>query len=310
MFKLLVYLVFIVSMGLAALGIILAVRLRNRHKSDIFSSLLYFLVFIFTFGFYVIWGQAFIQAYLKPFIGQDIIQKVSDISILPGLPFLVFAWLMLIRFSGIISGKKFTNWNLFWFLLINIGIIIAIGLFLAENTAVKPAFLLRYYFIIMNFTYSFSTSALIFSKPEGRSFIHEYDRKKIAGGIMTAMILQCALLVLFDLDRLIALGFVVAFFAGNSFLPIYLNYGTMITATEPEASDEVSLEGFCKKYDISPRETDIVREICGGLSNKEISDKLFITLQTVKDHTHRIYIKTNVRSRVQLINLVKEEMRG
>jgi hypothetical protein len=27
----------------------------------------------------------------------------------------------------------------------------------------------------------------------------------------------------------------------------------------------------------------------------------------VKDHTHRIYIKTNVRSRVQLINLVKEE---
>jgi DNA-binding NarL/FixJ family response regulator len=57
---------------------------------------------------------------------------------------------------------------------------------------------------------------------------------------------------------------------------------------------------------VSPRETDIIREICNGLSNKEISDKLFISLQTVKDHTHRIYIKTNVRSRVQLINLVRE----
>ncbi|MBW6501428.1 MAG: LuxR C-terminal-related transcriptional regulator [Bacteroidales bacterium] len=57
---------------------------------------------------------------------------------------------------------------------------------------------------------------------------------------------------------------------------------------------------------MSPRETDIIREICNGLSNKEIADKLFISLQTVKDHTHRIYIKTNVKSRVQLINLVQD----
>jgi DNA-binding NarL/FixJ family response regulator len=68
----------------------------------------------------------------------------------------------------------------------------------------------------------------------------------------------------------------------------------------------LSFEDFCSKYDISPRESDIIREICNGLSNKEISERLFISLQTVKDHTHRIYIKTNVRSRVQLINLVKD----
>jgi len=50
----------------------------------------------------------------------------------------------------------------------------------------------------------------------------------------------------------------------------------------------------------------VIREICNGLSNKEISERLFISLQTVKDHTHRIYIKTNVRSRVQLINFLRE----
>ena len=54
---------------------------------------------------------------------------------------------------------------------------------------------------------------------------------------------------------------------------------------------DLSFEEFCKKFEVSPRETDIVREICNGLSNKEISEKLFISLQTVKDHTHRIYIK-------------------
>jgi DNA-binding NarL/FixJ family response regulator len=80
----------------------------------------------------------------------------------------------------------------------------------------------------------------------------------------------------------------------------------LFTVFESEPEKDYSLEEFCKKFEVSPRETDIIREICNGLSNKEISEKLFISLQTVKDHTHRIYIKTNVKSRVQLIYLVKE----
>ena len=100
--------------------------------------------------------------------------------------------------------------------------------------------------------------------------------------------------------------FIFTFFAGNTFLPVYFNYGTLLTAFTGEKATDISFDEFCKKFEVSPRETDIIREICNGLSNKEISDKLFISLQTVKDHTHRIYIKTNVKSRVQLINLVKE----
>jgi DNA-binding NarL/FixJ family response regulator len=73
---------------------------------------------------------------------------------------------------------------------------------------------------------------------------------------------------------------------------------------QPEKS--ISFDDFCIRFEISSRESDIIREICNGLSNKEISGKLFISLQTVKDHTHRIYIKTNVKSRVQLINIVRE----
>jgi DNA-binding NarL/FixJ family response regulator len=107
-------------------------------------------------------------------------------------------------------------------------------------------------------------------------------------------------------ETYVAIIFIFTFFAGNTFLPIYFNYGTLMSAFTDQTQQDITLEEFCKKFEVSPRETDIVREICNGLSNKEISDKLFISLQTVKDHTHRIYIKTNVRSRVQLINLVKE----
>jgi DNA-binding NarL/FixJ family response regulator len=85
-----------------------------------------------------------------------------------------------------------------------------------------------------------------------------------------------------------------------------MNYGIRLSHLMDESTRDMSFEEFCSKFEVSPRESEIIREICNGLSNKEISEKLFISLQTVKDHTHRIYIKTNVRGRVQLITLIKE----
>jgi DNA-binding CsgD family transcriptional regulator len=139
-----------------------------------------------------------------------------------------------------------------------------------------------------------------------KAMIHNFDRKRIGAGILTASVIECAVLLFYSTQPYLAIIFTFSFFAGNTFLPLYLSYGTLFTVFAAEPEKDISLEEFCKKYEVSPRETDIVREICNGLSNKEISEKLFISLQTVKDHTHRIYIKTNVKSRVQLIYLVKE----
>jgi len=158
----------------------------------------------------------------------------------------------------------------------------------------------------MNFLYSLLSSMIILFTGKGKQIIHDYDRKRISLGISVVMFLQCIPLLFYSSQPYVAIIFTFAFFAGNTFLPIYLNYGTLFTVFSSETDKNISLEDFCKKFEVSPRETDIVREICNGLSNKEISEKLFISLQTVKDHTHRIYIKTNVKSRVQLIYLVKE----
>jgi ATP/maltotriose-dependent transcriptional regulator MalT len=68
---------------------------------------------------------------------------------------------------------------------------------------------------------------------------------------------------------------------------------------------ETSLLAFTEEHDISKRECEVVRLICRGLSNQEISETLFISLQTVKDHTHRIFVKTGVRNRVQLSNMIR-----
>ncbi|MDA3954059.1 MAG: LuxR C-terminal-related transcriptional regulator [Bacteroidales bacterium] len=67
-----------------------------------------------------------------------------------------------------------------------------------------------------------------------------------------------------------------------------------------------SRDSFVEKFNISKRESEIVDEIIKGRSNKEISELLFISLQTVKDHTHNIFLKTEVKNRVQLANLIRQ----
>lgn len=300
------YLLFIVSVALAAGGVVLSSRLRSRHRSDIFSTLLYYQVFIFTFGFYGIWGQVVIRAFLSTYISEELLVKISDIAMLLGLPFLVFAWLMLIQFAREVSGRKNNNWFVLWFLLINFSVIIIIGYLVARVNNVKPILLIKYYFISMHFIYSVASAMFILLPGKGRKIIHEYDSKRLGTGIFAIVLLQCLPLVFYDSQVYISIIFTFMFFAGNTFLPLYLSYATLMADMTAATEDNLTFKEFCRKFEVSPRETDIVREICNGLSNKEISDKLFISLQTVKDHTHRIYIKTNVKSRVQLIYLVKE----
>jgi DNA-binding CsgD family transcriptional regulator/PAS domain-containing protein len=56
-----------------------------------------------------------------------------------------------------------------------------------------------------------------------------------------------------------------------------------------------------KELDLSKRQSQLVLEIMRGRTNKEISEKLGVTLQTVKDHLHDIYRQLNVRNRSELI---------
>lgn len=51
---------------------------------------------------------------------------------------------------------------------------------------------------------------------------------------------------------------------------------------------------------LSPRETDIVRLIAEGLSNQEISEKLFISNGTVRNHISTILEKTGLEHRTQI----------
>jgi LuxR family maltose regulon positive regulatory protein len=57
---------------------------------------------------------------------------------------------------------------------------------------------------------------------------------------------------------------------------------------------------------ISERELEVLYLIAAGLSNREIADKLFISLNTVKTHTKNINSKLDVNSRIKAVARAKE----
>lgn len=57
---------------------------------------------------------------------------------------------------------------------------------------------------------------------------------------------------------------------------------------------------------LTRRELEVLQLVASGLSNREIAERLVITLGTVKSHVHQIYVKLNVGSRTQAVARARE----
>jgi LuxR family maltose regulon positive regulatory protein len=58
--------------------------------------------------------------------------------------------------------------------------------------------------------------------------------------------------------------------------------------------------------DLSNRELDVLKLVAENLSNQEISDKLYVSLNTVKTHIKNILLKLDVDSRSKAVTKAKD----
>ncbi len=61
-----------------------------------------------------------------------------------------------------------------------------------------------------------------------------------------------------------------------------------------------------RELGITRRELEILGLIAGGLSNREIAEKLFVSENTVKTHSSRLFDKLSARRRTQAVQVGKE----
>jgi NarL family two-component system response regulator LiaR len=74
-----------------------------------------------------------------------------------------------------------------------------------------------------------------------------------------------------------------------------------VWATEPFVADEERAD----RLGITARELEILGLIANGLSNREIANQLFVSENTVKTHSSRLFDKLGARRRTQAVQIGK-----
>jgi DNA-binding CsgD family transcriptional regulator len=84
-------------------------------------------------------------------------------------------------------------------------------------------------------------------------------------------------------------------------VPVEVPVEVMVPAPSNFQVDEARVE----RLGITPRELEILGLIADGLSNREIAEKLFVSENTVKTHSSRVFEKLSAKRRTQAVQLAK-----
>jgi len=110
-------------------------------------------------------------------------------------------------------------------------------------------------------------------------------------------------LIVHDLSIEFYIGLVALFFTG---LGIWAGLKLTRKQIVIVGPDFLLNEAELKRLGISKREHDVLELMAKGLSNKEIADKLFVSLNTVKTHSSNLFLKLEVSRRTQAVQRAKE----
>ncbi len=303
----------IFCLAIAIAGILLCHQWINTFNTRFHKNYLYYLIAFYTFAFYTIWGQIIARTILLSLgIKPEIIESVATTFPIIGVPFLFISWIMLINMVYSMADSEVSpRWYAVHFMMFVFAIIaswILYAFFIQNIESINEVLK----FVEIGLLLIFEAIYLILFV-----FLFFILRQKIKITVRRQYKIFAVLMVLGFLLRVGCLLFsivipwflfmvILAFFASNIIPIIYMrvNVDLMFDLVKAEYSNADKIQLVFDKFQISKREQEIVLLICRGKTNQQIADNLFISLQTVKDHTHRIYTKIGIRSRMQLVQMV------
>jgi len=86
-------------------------------------------------------------------------------------------------------------------------------------------------------------------------------------------------------------------------VPVRVEVPVPVPVTGPFQRNDARVE----QLGITARELEILEAIAAGLSTREIAERLFVSENTVKTHTSRLFDKLSAKRRTQAVQRAKEE---
>lgn len=304
---------FIATAGLSVIGILTALQLYSLQKKTIFLVLLYHQIFLISFFVYSIWGNLVLREIISDIqISEALAAKLAIFIPVLGMPFLIVSWFMLLKFGFLICQRRIADYFNFS-AMFSIAVIIVVFIILAQKGIIKMAgnpdiFIVRILLLANLAVHLFLIYAFVLSKSNSKNQVYAGLSKNQFWVYLAGVAVYSVSLSFFNIQGFVSTCFsILILFAVSILIPVFMKINLIPESAKSPEIQNIGFDEFCRFYEISKREAEIIIEICSGKSNKEISEKLFITLQTVKDHTHHIYTKTGINSRIQLANLVREK---
>jgi DNA-binding CsgD family transcriptional regulator len=85
-------------------------------------------------------------------------------------------------------------------------------------------------------------------------------------------------------------------------VPVRVEVEVRVPVPGPFVRNQARLE----QLGITPRELEILETLAAGLSTREIAERLFVSENTVKTHTARLFGKLSAKRRTQAVQRAKE----
>lgn len=305
--------VFIFCLAIAVASILISHQFITTYNTEFHRNYFYYLVTFFSFSFYGIWAQIIMRALLSSIrTGNEVVEIVANFLPVLGIPFLFISWIMLLKMGySLVEIRIKNNVSVIHFTFLVIIMLLAwiLYAFLDNNNWLTGERLTYAEIGLMMFLElaSMILFAIVVS-------VHIYKilspNKQIVTRFVLLMFVGLILrgtALIFSFANPWILAVVILLFFMSNFPPLFymkINADLIFKPIHADNTNREKMELIFKKYYISKREKEIVQEICEGKTNQQIADELFISLQTVKDHTHRIYSKIGINSRMKLVQLV------
>jgi DNA-binding CsgD family transcriptional regulator len=303
---------FVLCLALAAASLLLSRQLVTSYASELLRHHFYYLGAFYAFVFYGLWGQVLARGLLASLgTNTEVVEVVAGFIPMLGVPFLFVSWLMLVSMAFSMFGRTVgALW--IWihvgaFLLVLLGVWLGVAWAQEELTPAGNLGLVEALVMIaLELGYFLGFLVLVWRLGSGFDPVKRRVLLTFAGLLFGAFVARSLLAGLVLVDVRLGAVALLGYFASNLAPLLYLR-ANADKAFEPMRAAEASplgMEHVFERYGITRRERQIVEKVCLGKTNKQIADELFISLQTVKDHTHRIYSKIGINSRMQLVQVM------